>query len=172
MSSRIEECTPDDLTVLQKLSHDTFDETFRDQNTPENMEAYLKTAFTREKLALELMHPASQFFFIFHEDEIAGYLKVNTGTAQTEEMGDETLELERIYISRNFQKLGLGKILLDKVLQIARSSGKKKVWLGVWEYNSKALEFYKRKGFALVSAHSFFMGDEEQTDLIMEKILD
>ncbi|AKG75176.1 GNAT family N-acetyltransferase [Salinicoccus halodurans] len=171
MSSKIEKCTFEDLKTLQKISYDTFDETFRDQNTEENMRTYLNNAFTEEKLTAELRNPSSQFFFVYHNDAVAGYLKVNTGDAQTEEMGKEALELERIYISRNFQKLGLGKQLLDKTFEIARSSGKEKIWLGVWEKNENALDFYRRKGFIQTGAHSFYMGDEEQTDLIMEKTL-
>lgn len=172
MATRIKRCTFDDLAVLQKLSYDTFDETFRDQNTPQNMNAYLENAFTEEKLTAELKNRSSQFLFIYYNDEIAGYLKVNTGEAQTEAMGNESLELERIYILKNFQKLGLGKLLLDHAFQIARSCRKMKIWLGVWEKNDNALEFYKRKGFVQTGAHSFHMGDEEQTDLVVEKTLD
>src|SRR5699024_7444262 len=163
--------TPVDLHELQKISRETFDETFRDQNTSENMTAYLDQAFTEEKLISELNNQSSLFFFIRHGGHDAGYLKVNTGEAQTESMGHDALEIERIYIRRAFQKLGLGKKLLDKAFEIAHSSDRDKIWLGVWEHNVNALDFYKRRGFVQTGAHSFFMGDEEQTDLIMEKSL-
>ncbi|KKK34755.1 GNAT family acetyltransferase [Salinicoccus sediminis] len=163
--------TPADLHELQKISRETFDETFKDQNTSENMNAYLDQAFTEEKLISELNNQSSLFFFIRHGGHNAGYLKVNTGDAQTESMGHDALEVERIYVSRTFQKLGLGKKLLDKAFEIAYSSDRDKIWLGVWEHNAKALAFYKRRGFVQTGAHSFFMGDDEQTDLIMEKRL-
>ena len=104
-------------------------------------------------------------------DKIAGYLKVNTGDAQTEEMDDDALEIERIYIINKFQKLGLGKYLFNKAMDIAMEQNKKKIWLGVWEKNKNAISFYKRLGFTQTGAHSFYMGDEEQTDLIMVKKL-
>jgi hypothetical protein len=37
--------------------------------------------------------------------------------------------------------------------------------------NHKALKFYRRNGFYEVGKHSFWMGDEEQTDYIMRKDL-
>jgi len=33
------------------------------------------------------------------------------------------------------------------------------------------LAFYKKMGFEKVGSHSFFMGDDEQIDLLMEKHL-
>lgn len=39
-------CTISDSQALLEVSYKTFDETFRAQNKPENMDAYLKTNFT------------------------------------------------------------------------------------------------------------------------------
>jgi diamine N-acetyltransferase len=114
---------------------------------------------------------SSQFYFVYFHNEIAGYLKVNTNDAQSEEMDDDSLEIERIYIKSEFQKLGLGKYLLDKVMEIAIEQNKRIVWLGVWEKNEKAIAFYQKMGFVQTGIHSFYMGDEEQTDLIMSKTL-
>ena len=41
-------------------------------------------------------------------------------------------------------------------------------WLGVWEYNKNAIEFYKHMGFKKFSEHSFLLGDDNQTDLLLE----
>lgn len=77
----------------------------------------------------------------------------------------------RIYIKNSFQKHGLGKHLLNKAIEIALERNKKNIWLGVWEKNENAIDFYKKMGFVQTGAHSFYMGDEEQTDLIMAKTL-
>ena len=119
----------------------------------------------------ELFNTSSQFYFVYLNDEIAGYLKVNTDDAQSEKMGDESLEIERIYIKNKFQKHGLGKYLLKKAMEIAMESNKAKIWLGVWDQNENAIAFYKKMAFVQTGAHSFYMGDEEQIDLIMTKIL-
>ncbi|RKQ30939.1 GNAT family N-acetyltransferase [Oceanobacillus halophilus] len=171
MVVQIEKCKREDLQILQKISIETFNDTFKDQNSLENMKAYLDKAFHSKQLEKELLNTASQFFFVYVNNEISGYLKVNTNEAQTEEIGDDSLEVERIYIRKNFQKQGLGKYLLNKAIEIAMEGNKKKIWLGVWEKNENAISFYKEMGFVHTGSHSFYMGDEEQTDFIMTKTL-
>ncbi|MGV3464872.1 MAG: GNAT family N-acetyltransferase [Heyndrickxia sp.] len=171
MTTNIKQCTLQDLRELQEISYETFYETFKDQNSPENMNAYLEKAFNIKQLEKELSNISSQFFFIYFHHEVAGYLKINTDDAQSEVMGSESLEIERIYIKSEFQKHGLGKCLLNKALEIAIEKNKQKIWLGVWEENENAIAFYKKMGFVQTGAHSFYMGDEEQTDLIMMKTL-
>ncbi|MFS0612053.1 GNAT family N-acetyltransferase [Lederbergia ruris] len=171
MTTHLKKCRLKDLRKLQEISYETFNETFKHQNSPENMEAYLEKAFNLQQVEKELSNPSSHFFFIYVDNEIAGYLKVNTDDAQTEEMGDESLEIERIYVKNNFQKHGLGKYLFNKAMDMAMEHNKKKIWLGVWEKNENALAFYKKMGFVQIGAHSFYMGDEEQVDFIMVKTL-
>lgn len=171
MTINIKKCTLEDLHTLQEISYETFNETFKDQNSPENMIAYLERAFNLNQLEKELSNLSSQFFFIYFNKDVAGYLKVNTNDAQSEEMGEESLEVERIYIKKEFQKHGLGKDLLNKALEIAMEHDKKKIWLGVWEKNENAIAFYKKMGLDQTGAHSFYMGNEEQTDYIMVKTL-
>lgn len=171
MKINITKCTLEDSRKLQEIGYKTFKETFEDQNSLDNMKAYLKEAFNIKQVESELSNPSSHFFFVSINDEVAGYLKINTGEAQSEEMDDDSLKIERIYIINKFQKHGLGKYLFNKALDIAIKENKKKIWLGVWEKNKNAISFYKRLGFVQTGAHSFFMGNEEQTDLIMVKRL-
>lgn len=171
MTINIKKCTLEDLRKLQEISYETFNETFKHQNSPENMNAYLERAFNLKQLERELSNIFSLFFFVYFNNEVAGYLKVNTNDAQSEEMGDESLEIERIYIRNKFQKHGLGKYLLNKAMEIAVERKKNKIWLGVWEKNENAIAFYIKNGFVQTGSHSFYMGDEEQVDFIMTKTL-
>lgn len=171
MSVQVRRCTEDDLQHLQAISIDTFYETFKEQNSPKNMQAYLDNAFNLGQLKKELTHPDSYFYFAYVEGEIAGYLKVNIDNAQTEVIGnrDEALEIQRIYIKKEFQQQGVGTVLCDQVMNLAKKHRKKMIWLGVWEHNEQAISFYKKMGFTQIGTHSFFMGDDEQTDLIFSK---
>jgi diamine N-acetyltransferase len=171
MTVKIEKCAIEELHKLQEISIETFNETFKYENSAENMNAYLDKAFNLKQLEKELSNSASQFFFVYFNDEAAGYLKINIDDAQSEEMDKESLEIERIYIKKHFQKHGLGKFLLNKAAEIAVEQNKMKIWLGVWEKNENAIAFYKKMGFIQTGTHSFYMGDEEQVDLIMIKDL-
>lgn len=169
MSITIRPCTLEDIEELQEISYQTFNETFREQNSPENIDHYLEKAFNLPQLEEELKNPYSQFFFADVNNELAGYLKINTDQAQSEEMSEDALEIERIYIKQSFQKHGVGKYLFQQALQIAQQLNKQQMWLGVWEKNDNAIAFYQKLGFELTGQHSFYMGDEQQTDLIMTK---
>ena len=110
-------------------------------------------------------------FFLLDNEEIVGYLKLNIDDAQTEDIAENAVEIERIYIRSDRKRKGYGTIFIEKAEQFAKEKNKKVIWLGVWEENLSALSFYKKKGFIQISSHSFFMGDDEQTDLIMTKTI-
>ncbi|HAB95527.1 MAG TPA: GNAT family N-acetyltransferase, partial [Enterococcus sp.] len=78
---------------------------------------------------------------------------------------------ERIYIKKEHKRRGYGKTLLLFAQETAKELQKKSIWLGVWEFNDNALAFYHTMGFERVGSHSFFMGDDEQTDFLMLKEL-
>lgn len=171
MTITLSRCTTADVQALRSISYETFDETFAPYNTPDNMSAYMDQAYDVNKLEEELLHPHSQFYFVIKDGQHAGYMKLNTDDAQSEPMGDEALEIERIYVRSTFQKQGLGRYLLDQALNIAAEHRKSEIWLGVWENNDNALAFYHRLGFVQIGEHSFYMGDDRQTDLIMMRKL-
>ena len=171
MIKLIKKCTLQDLESLRKISIETFYQTFADSNTAENMQAYLQSAYNEEKLYRELSNPNSSFFFVCVDERVAGYLKLNEFDAQTDINDSDSLELERIYILKEFQGAGLGKDLLDYTISIASEHGKKYIWLGVWEHNERAKRFYEKNGFYRIGAHSFVVGDDVQTDYVMRKDL-
>lgn len=166
MTIKIRKCTLQDLHTLQEISIQTFDETFRAKNKPENIEAYLKMNFQSSLLKKELAHPSSEFYFIYYNNQLAGYLKLNTLDAQTEKMNEDSLEIERLYLLSSFQKKGLGDEWMNFAFKRAKELNKQTIWLGVWEKNVNAIAYYKKYGFKKVDAHSFYMGDEEQIDWI------
>ena len=171
MDISLRQCRMADIDELRTLSIQTYYETFAAFNTPENMEEYLNRAFDREKLRRELSDKNSMFFFLLSDEKPAGYLKVNEAPSQTDVNDPASLEIERIYVSGEFQGEGLGRYLMDQAIRMAVERKKKYVWLGVWEKNEKAIRFYKRNGFCQIGTHSFDMGEDVQTDYIMRKDL-
>lgn len=168
----INKASAGDLETVQSLGIQTFSETFVEDNTKEAMKKYLEESFNTEKIKSELNNPDSFFYIAWEEDNPVGYLKVNTGNAQTELQGDMSLEIERIYVKKSHYGKKVGQLLYDQALETARQLSKSYVWLGVWEENLRALQFYRKNGFVEFDKHIFRLGEEEQTDLMMKKILD
>jgi diamine N-acetyltransferase len=158
-----------DLATLRRISIMTFRETFSDVNTKENMDLYISASFNEQKTAKELKDPASGFYFCTHSSNVIGYMKVNFGEAQTEFKDPAALEIERIYIAKVYQGRGAGAALIRHAEEIAKKRNLKYLWLGVWEHNRNAIQFYERSGFKAAGSHQFMLGNDPQLDIIMKK---
>ena len=77
-------CTAADADQLIEVGRETYRDTFAGMTSDEVMAAYLDSAFDRRKILGELSDPDSLFLFLLVGDELAGYLKVNQGPAQTD----------------------------------------------------------------------------------------
>ena len=160
-----------DLKQLQIIGRQTFLETFSEGNSEENMKMYLEEGFADEKLLSELQDPNAEFYFATSEGNVIGYLKLNFGDSQTELQDNTALEIERIYVLKDFHGKSVGQMLYKEALEIAQMKMVSYVWLGVWEENPRAISFYKKNGFVEFDKHIFKLGDDEQNDIMMKLIL-
>lgn len=160
--------TAKDVLHLQHISKETFSQTFSEINTKENMDKYLEESFSIDQLTEELSNEFSQFYFAKLNNEVIGYMKLNTGEAQKENQNDNALEIERIYVLQDFQGKKVGQLLYLHAIQIAEEMAVDYVWLGVWEKNFKAIAFYKKNGFVAFDQHLFMLGDDRQLDILMK----
>lgn len=171
MHIEILRATPSDLQELLTLGRQTFFESFAWGNSEENMHHYLDTEFTVEKLKREISDPGSEFYLARSQNKFIGYLKINTGQAQTELKESHGLEVERIYVLKEFQGRQTGQILFDKALARAKEKNREYIWLGVWEKNAKAIRFYEKNGLIPFGTHGFKVGKDEQNDILMKRVL-
>lgn len=160
--------TISDITELQRIGQQTFKETFADSNSEENMKSYLEEGFSLEKLIKEVNNEYSEFYFAKIDNEVIGYLKVNFAESQTELKDNKALEIERIYVSKEFHGKNVGQLLYNKAIEVAELKGSEYVWLGVWEQNPRAIRFYEKNGFVVFDKHIFKLGNDEQTDIMMK----
>lgn len=165
---KIRKVTIIDLQKLKEIGIQTFSETFSSVNSQENMTKYLESRFSNENLKTELTDNDSAFYFVELNNENIGYLKVNTGQAQTEIKDPNALEIERIYVLKEYYGKQVGQLLYNKALEIAKDKNATYVWLGVWEKNPRAIRFYEKNGFVEFNKHIFILGDEVQTDIMMK----
>ena len=165
---KIEQINNSHIATLQQIGRHTFEETFAESNSAENMAIYLEEAYAYEKISAELNDPNSFFYFAMMDQDVIGYLKLNMGVSQTELKDNDALEIERIYILKDFHGKKVGQLLFDKAIAIAKAQQVTYVWLGVWEKNKRALQFYSKNGFVEFDQHVFVLGDEAQTDIMMK----
>jgi ribosomal protein S18 acetylase RimI-like enzyme len=150
-----------EIESWQIISRQTFRETFATFNTEENMSLYLANNLSFRKLQDEYNDLQSEVFVTEVNEEVIGYLKVN----HTKDR--KTLEIERIYVLKDFHGQGVGQLLLDKAIAIAKNKNIHLIWLGVWERNPRAIRFYEKNGFVPYGSHVFKLGNDEQCDVLM-----
>lgn len=167
----IEKANLTDLPQLQKIASETFFESFSAENTDEDMQTYLARNFSTEKLILELNDQNSDIYFAVFEQKVIGYLKLNFRESQSHLQDDDAIQIERLYISKEYQNKNVGQFLLEKAIEIAKNADKAYVWLGVWTENIRAIKFYKRNNFSEFGNYIFMLGKDEQQDILMKLLL-
>lgn len=156
-----------DILKLQAISKKTFADTFSSSNTKEDMQKYLNESFSQDQLLKEISNQNSFFYFAMIDQEVVGYLKLNVAEAHTEIYDLSSLEIERIYVLDTFQGQKIGQILFNKAVEKAKSLNLNEIWLGVWEENISAINFYLKNGFEKFDQHIFKLGNDEQIDFMM-----
>jgi diamine N-acetyltransferase len=157
-----------DAELIATMSRRTFYDSFAADNTKENMDKFMRENFSMELLMAEVGAPGN-FFLLAHADKVpAGYARLRENNNPPELEGLQTIEIARIYSEKEMIGKGVGSSLMKRSLEIARELGKQWVWLGVWEHNQRAIEFYTRWGFTRFGDHEFIVGDDVQTDWLMK----
>jgi ribosomal protein S18 acetylase RimI-like enzyme len=160
--------TTEDAKMVSELGAKTFYDTFAKDNTPENIEAYLKKSFSPEIQFNELSQPDVIFIVAeFHEIPI-GYAQLILNSKDESITGTRPLEIRRIYASHEYLGKGVGKELMQATISEARQHACDCIWLGVWEKNQRAIDFYRKWGFREVGTHLFSVGNDPQNDFVME----
>jgi len=159
----------DDAALLAELGARTFSETFAADNSAENMSAYLVEAFNPAQQEAELADPHASFHIAEADGVAVGYALLRSGTVPEAVHDAKPIELVRLYVSRESLGRGVGAALMQVCIDNARQTGYDTLWLGVWEHNVRAQSFYGKWNFVKVGTHVFQLGDDPQTDFLMQR---
>lgn len=159
----------DDAALLAALGARTFVEAFAAYNSPEDLAAYLASSFGRDLQAAELADPHALFLIAEIDGIAAGYAKLASGVTPQSVTGDNPIELVRLYVSQQWLGRGIGAALMHACINEAAQKGYRTIWLGVWEHNGRARAFYQKWNFREVGNHIFQLGNDPQTDILMER---
>jgi len=160
-----------DAATLAALAERTFRDTFTEVNTPENMAAHAAASYGIDKQREEIESDRIRTLLVELDGVVAGYAQLRNGHRPDCVSAENAIELWRFYIDRNGIGRGLAQRLMQAVVVEAAEWNGRALWLGVWEHNRRAIAFYRKCGFIEVGAHVFRLGDDAQTDLIMQREL-
>ncbi len=161
----------EDAVLLRNLCCDTFYKKWKSTNSEQDMQTYMNDFFAVERLEIELQDSEITYLIAQSEGISIAYAKIKRNSYGGELGNLKSLEVQRMYVMEEFIGQGIGQQLMSQVLDMARGEKFEVVWLGVWEKNYQAIEFYKRFGFGFYGSHDFVLGEDITTDLLMKKAL-
>jgi ribosomal protein S18 acetylase RimI-like enzyme len=168
---QIREAASDDARLLTDLSYTTFWDAFahHPKNAPDDLSHYMRQAFNVGQITAELAEPNSIFLIAEIGGNPAGYAKLIRDSIEDGITAARPIELSRLYSHQEYLGQGVGQNLMDAGFDLARADKYDVMWLGVWEFNPRAQAFYRKNGFREVGKHTFLLGSDPQTDLLMQK---
>ena len=160
-----------DLDAIAHLSIQTFRDTFETENNTADIESYLQSHFQTEQIRAELADNKNTFLLVSAEGspEPIGYAKLRVGKAESCVTGKNPIELERLYVDKTVIAQGVGARLMQACLNRASIQNHDTLWLGVWEENQRAIQFYRNWQFLTIGSHLFTLGNDDQNDLLMQR---
>ena len=135
--------------------------TFEDFKSIENV---LQTEFdefwTPSILKSELESSLSKYIVAKNEDEVVGFAGII--------ILPDDVEITNIVTIKNERKKGIGKLLLDKLIQMAFEL-KKDISLEVNEENNAAINLYKKAGFEEVGIRKKYYNGKNNAIIMTKK---
>lgn len=164
---RIRPATARDAGELADLGTRTFLEAYGDANDPADLAAYIADTYTEHLIAAAIREQAVSYLIAEADGRAVGFAKLVDGSTSPEVDAAHPAELEQLYVVGWRHGGGVGTALLEACITQARERGCDVLWLGVWEDNQRAIGFYRRLGFVQVGSHTFRLGAQAQTDVLM-----
>lgn len=163
----IESANKKHAEILSKIGGDTFYETFRPYNTESDIRSYIIKAYHIDVITQNLIKPNIAYYLCYDDEQVIGYIKL-IHDATYKGLSEKCIELEKIYILGSYFGSGAGKLLMQQAIQHSRENGFESLFLGVWQENERAINFYKKVGFEVFETRQFQLGESLCDDYMMK----
>lgn len=158
-----------DIDSLMRFSERLFRATYSALNTPENMELYCGKVFSPAFFDEDFRQDNVRYLLAYEGHQLAAYAKLVLASATPGVASQVGVEIARFYLDTPYQGKGLGQEFMEYCLWWAKEQGFRRVWLGVWPQNPRAVRFYEKIGFEKIGTADFLLGTDLQSDDIMLK---
>jgi ribosomal protein S18 acetylase RimI-like enzyme len=155
--ARIRTARADDAALLASFAARAFTDTYRDLDNAQDIADYCAEHFQPAVMAEVIADPACTTFLVHVEEVLAGYAIVRDKVPPPCVAG-AAAQLWRLYVDQAFIGRKLGARLMQQAQSEARRRGAATLWLGVYDRNVRAIEFYRRFGFTQVGVSEFLFG--------------
>ncbi len=151
MSRSIRPAGPPDIHTIRSLAHDIWPKAYATMITRAQLEYMLDWMYSPESLQQQ-MQEGHQFLLVENDSDEA------LGFAAYRPLSDTQWKLEKLYVRVETHGKGLGKMLVENVLQRIRQNGPTHLELQVNRTNP-AVGFYRKMGFEVLREANFDIGN-------------
>jgi ribosomal protein S18 acetylase RimI-like enzyme len=144
----LKKATLQDIKALKKICTDAYAGNFYHHWNENGLEWYLEKEFGDERLKADLSNRNVAYYFIEYRENPVGFVKISYNT-EINNLQNEAVELEKIYVLPEFKGKGLGKASLGEIVESLKKQGIKTLFLCVIDTNINAIAFYKKLGFTI-----------------------
>jgi ribosomal protein S18 acetylase RimI-like enzyme len=165
----IRRATTADAEALSRIGAETFSETFGHMYPPQDLAAFLETAYAVEKSRRDLEDPDKAVWLVEADGAVVGHALAGPCDLPHDEVTPACGELKRLYVLKAFQGGGTGSRLLAETLAWLERDGPRRLWIGVWSENYGAQRLYGRLGFEKVGEYDFIVGETRDREFILRR---
>jgi ribosomal protein S18 acetylase RimI-like enzyme len=166
----IRRATPADAQALSTIGARTFTETFAHLYPPQDLAAFLASAYGMERTVRDLNDPDKAAWLVeTPEGEIVGHGLAGPCHLPHPDVTPQCGELERFYLLKAHQNGGTGSRLWREIMAWLEAPGPRDLWIGVWSENHGAQRFYGRQGFEKVGEYGFEVGGTVDREFILKR---
>jgi ribosomal protein S18 acetylase RimI-like enzyme len=133
------------------------------------MDAHCRGSYSEDFQAEEIANPNMVTLLAEHGEELVGFAQLRWSEAPSFVQGNSPSEIQRLYVASNWHGKGAAQALMAGCIEEMKARGSDVVWLGVWERNPRAIEFYRKLGFVERGDHIFPLGHDPQRDIVMAR---
>ncbi len=160
--------TINDIELINTLAQDIFYTTYRSILSPEQLDYMFSMMYSLESLRDQIEVKGAQYFIARKDGEECGYISIISH-------GEAEYHLDKIYILKPFQGLGLGRDMVEFAINYLCSNHREgerlRLTLNV-NRNNRAVGFYHAIGFTVAESGDFDIGGGYfMNDYIMELIV-
>jgi hypothetical protein len=164
--------TPEDAAIIALLGRITFTESFGNLfSVHSDLQEYYSETFSVQKIKTSLQKEENVYWLAFADDLPVGYAKLKLHSTTPFLQDDNTCQLQKIYVLKDFLSLKIGLALQTILLDKAKASNCNYIWLSVYKENERAINFYLKNGFDKIGDHNFSIGRENFDFMSMAKKL-
>jgi len=156
-----------DAEALAAAGERLFVQAYGKYSRPDDLQLHVEEYFGRENVSAELQKRAVNYTIAYDDDAIAGFIKISRGTTPDSIPAAAAIEVQQLYVDADRQRKGVGRMLMDRAVAIARQEGHAGLWLSVWQDADWATGFYEAYGFRRAGTADFRLGKSLFTDHLM-----